>query len=101
MLLKNTLFCVLLLVSGVISLCQCPYLVLSGMFLFFHFSQSDLQIVNVFLQLGTLVLQLALLGDHIGAHLLLVLQSLHDLFYFGLQLDFSFDEKVTAVLCIS
>lgn len=77
-----------------------PCLVLGGVFLLFHFSQSGLQVVDVSLQLGALVLQLALLGENIRADLLLVLQPLRDLLQFGVQLDLSFDEQLTAFLGI-
>lgn len=70
------------------------------MFLLLHFGQGDLQVVDVLLELGALVLQLALLGEHVGVHLLLVLQPLHQFLHFGLQLDLGLDEQVAAVLCV-
>lgn len=70
------------------------------MLLLFQFSQSDLQIVYILLQLSTLILQLALLSEHIRAHLFLVLQPFQEFLDFGLQLDLSLDEQVTAFLSV-
>lgn len=76
-------------------------LVLSGMFLLFHFGQGQLQVVNVFLQLRALILQLPLLCSQLSIDFLLILQSLSRLFGFGLKLDFCFNEPLTPLLCIS
>ena len=70
------------------------------MFLLFHLGQRELQVVNVFLQLGAFVLQLPLLCSQLTINFLLVLQSLRRLFDFGLELDLCFNEPLTPFLSI-
>lgn len=70
------------------------------MFFFLHFSQGELQVVNVFLQLRAFILQLPLLGSQLSVYFLLILQSLSCLFELGLKLDFAFDESLTPLLSI-
>ena len=71
------------------------------MFLFFHFGEGELQVIDVFLQLRTLVLQLPLLRCQLSIDFLLILQPLGRLFEFGLELDLCFDEPLTPFLCIA
>lgn len=79
---------------------ESSYLVLNGMLLLLHLGQGDLQVVDVLLELGTLVLQLAFLGEDAGADLLLILQTLRQLLHFALQRQLGFDQEVAAVLRI-
>lgn len=76
------------------------HLVLRAMSLLLHLGQGDLQVVDILLQLCTLILQLAFIGSQAGVHLLLIFQSLHQLFDLGLQLQLGLDQQVTAVFCI-
>ncbi len=76
-------------------------LILSGMFLLFHFGQCELQVIDVFLQLRALVLQLPLLCSQLCIYFLLILQSLRRLFDFGFKLDFCLNEPLTPFLCIT
>ncbi|OON92137.1 MAG: hypothetical protein ATN34_00185 [Epulopiscium sp. Nele67-Bin002] len=48
-------------------------LVFCGMFLLLHFSQGELQVINVFLQLRAFILQLPLLGSQLSIDLLFIL----------------------------
>ena len=74
------------------------YLVLYGVLLLLHLGQSELQVIDVLLQLGALVLQLPLLGGQLSAHLLLVLQPLGQLLQLGLHLDLALDQALAALL---
>lgn len=68
------------------------------MFLFLHFGQGQLQVVDVFFQLGAFILQLPLLRRQLSIDFLLILQSLTCLFEFGFKLDFVFNEPLTPFL---
>ncbi len=70
------------------------------MFLFLHFCQGELQVIDVFLQLGAFILQFPLLGSQFGIDFLFILQSLVCLFEFALELDLAFDEPFTSLLSI-
>lgn len=76
---------------------ETSHLVLNGMLLLLHLGQGDLQVINVLLELRTLIFQLALLGEDAGTDLLLVLQALHQLLHFALQSQLGFDQEVAAV----
>ncbi len=75
-------------------------LVLSGVFLFLHFGQSELKIINVLLQLRTFILKLSFLGSQLSIHFFFILQSLSQLFGFSLKLDLAFDQTLTSLLSI-
>ena len=75
-------------------------LVFSGVFLLLHFSQGELQVINVLLELRAFILQLPLLGGQFSIDLLLVLQSLGRLFELGLQLDLTFNKTFTSLLSV-
>jgi hypothetical protein len=68
--------------------------------LLLHFGQGELQVINILLQLRTLILQLPLLGSQLSIDLLLILQPLGRLFEFGLLLDLALDEPLTPFLSI-
>ena len=70
------------------------------MFLLLHFGQSQLQIVNVFLELRTFILQLPLLGSQLSIDFLFILQSLGCLFEFGLKLNLTLDKSLTPLFSI-
>ena len=70
------------------------------MFLLLHFCQGELQVIDVFLQLGAFILQFPLLGSQFSIDFLLILQSLVCLFEFALELDLAFDEPFTSLLSI-
>ena len=75
-------------------------LVFCGMFLFLHFSQGELQVIDVFLELRAFILQLPLLGSELSIDFLFILQSLICLFEFGLQLNLTLDKSLTSLLSI-
>ena len=75
-------------------------LVLSGMFLFLHFSQGKLQVINILLELRAFVLQLSLFGSEFSIDFFFIFQSLSCLFEFGLQLNFALDESLTSFFSI-
>ncbi len=70
------------------------------MFLLLHFCQGELQVINVFLQLGAFILQFPFLGGQFSIDFLFILQSLACLFEFGLELDLAFDEPFTSLFSI-
>ena len=76
------------------------YLVFSGVFLLLHFSQGELQVIDVLLELRAFIFQLPLLGSQLSIHFLLILQSLSSLFELGLQLDLTFNKTLASLLCI-
>ena len=75
-------------------------LVFCGMFLLLHFSQGELQVINVLLQLRAFILQLPLLGSQLSIDFLLILQSLSCFFEFGLKLDLALNKPFTPFLSI-
>ena len=75
-------------------------LVFCSMFLLLHFSQGELQIINVFLQLRAFILQLPLLGCQLSIDFLFILKSLSCVFEFGLKLDLALNEAFTSFLSI-
>jgi len=75
-------------------------LVLSGMFLFLHFGQSELKIINVLFELRAFILQFSFLCNQLCIHLLFILQSLSQLLDFGLKLDLALDQTLTSLLSI-
>ena len=75
-------------------------LVLSGMFLLFHFGQGQLQVINILLELRAFILQLSLLASKLSIDFLFILQSLSCLFEFGLQLNLTLDKSLTSLLSI-
>jgi len=70
------------------------------MFLLLHFSQGELQVIKIFLQLRALVLQFPLLGCQFSIDFFLILQSLSCLFEFSFKLDFAFNQTLTPLLSI-
>ena len=70
------------------------------MFLFFHFGQGKLQVINILLELRAFILQLSLLGSELSIDFLFILQSLGCLFEFGLELNLTLDKSLTSLFSI-